>query len=161
MVRVPGHSIHCHVVGIVGVQKLAGVGFRALGGGGGSGIRRERSATITSEGEGTPESPNLPVLFCPHPTVLSQLSWGPALAVLLTLNTTREEGLRGRGWGWGWAGEPSWRVRGVCPEESEPGRSILLSLSHGGGCVWVWSSLWMGRQSREPTCSPQTESLPQ
>lgn len=31
MVWVPGHSVHCHVVGIIGVEELAGVGLRALG----------------------------------------------------------------------------------------------------------------------------------
>lgn len=30
VVWVPYHSIHCHVVSIIGVQELAGVGFRAL-----------------------------------------------------------------------------------------------------------------------------------
>lgn len=31
VVWIPGHSIHCHVVGIISIQELAGVGFRALG----------------------------------------------------------------------------------------------------------------------------------
>lgn len=31
VVGVPGHSIHRHVVGIIGVEELAGVRFRALG----------------------------------------------------------------------------------------------------------------------------------
>lgn len=30
VVGVPSHSIHCHVVGIIGVKELAGVGFRTL-----------------------------------------------------------------------------------------------------------------------------------
>lgn len=30
MVGIPGHGIHGHVVGIVGVEELAGVGFGAL-----------------------------------------------------------------------------------------------------------------------------------
>lgn len=31
VVWAPGHSIHRHVVGIIGVEEFAGVGFRALG----------------------------------------------------------------------------------------------------------------------------------
>lgn len=31
VVGVPGHSIHCHAVGVIGAEVLAGVGFGALG----------------------------------------------------------------------------------------------------------------------------------
>ena len=100
VVGVPGHGIHGHVVGIVGVEELAGVGFGALGWGWG----RVSGSGQPPLPQGALEGQILRFLFCPHPASLSQLSWGQALGCSSHSQINQRERRGLRDWGLGGQG---------------------------------------------------------
>ena len=85
----------------------------------------ERSATTSPGGSGGSD-PKIPLLSPPCLTVPAELGPSSWLFFSLSNQPERKEGLKGLGFGW--AGEPSWRMREVCPEDSRPGRNGLSSL---------------------------------
>ena len=133
-------------------------------GGRGSGVRGV-SSHHSPGGPGGPggSDPEVPLLSSPHITVTAELgprSW-------LHFSPSKQPERKGGGCLRGWAGESSWRVREVCPEDSRPGRKGLPSLNPGragvrgpgGGVVsrvCPDQGLWTGRQSAGSTCKDRS-----